>query len=164
MPSTSESQRTAAGTVLCGGCRGHGHCRLGVGEIELVSDTIAQAPVTCAPAFHAGPRVAHGGWTAAMFDDVIGRALTQRGLKVVTASLTVDFLRPVPIEEPLIVEILIDGREGRRWSVAATLRLLNDDAQLARASGIWVERRDDHFDRHELQMEAYRAMNGDTDA
>lgn len=144
-----------APTVLCGGCRDRGYCRLGVGEFTLDGPGLS-APVVCRETFHAGPRVAHGGWTAAMFDDVLGRFLTQRGLMTVTKSLAVDFLKPVPVEEPLLVEATIAGHKGRHWHLAATLKLAGGGAPLAAARGVWSERRQDHFIRHELAMDAYR--------
>ena len=144
---------------LCGGCRAHGRCRLGAGP--LVRDGARmRAEVVCAETFHAGPRVAHGGWTAAVFDDVMGRSMIGHGARAVTASLTVDFLKPVPIEEALVIEVLVDGREGRRWTLSATLRLAREEAPLARARGTWVERREGHFERHEAAMDAYRSTDG----
>jgi len=95
-----------------------------------------------------------------MFDDVMGRSMIVRGVQAVTGSLTVDFLKPVPVEEPLVAEVRVDGHEGRRWTLSAILRLARDEAPLARAHGIWVERRQGHFERHEAKMEAYRGTNG----
>tara|TARA_B000000460_G_scaffold238025_1_gene201354 strand:+ start:39 stop:491 length:453 start_codon:yes stop_codon:yes gene_type:complete len=143
-------------TVMCGGCRNRGRCRLGLGEITIIGDA-AHAPVRCAPHFQAGPNVAHGGWTAAMFDDIIGRSLTQRGLRTVTGNLTVDFFNPVPVGEAMIVEVVTESRAGRRWTMQAMLRLERDPSPLARAIGVWVERREGHFERHEAAMRDYRA-------
>ena len=148
-------------TLLCGGCKGLGRCRLGVGEFAFDGMTM-RAPVVCRSVYHAGPGVAHGGWTAAMFDDVIGRTLGQLGARTVTASLTVDFLKPVPVDEPLIVEVSVVSHEGRRWQMTSLLRLVADEAPLARANGLWLERREGHFERHEAAMTVYReAKSGD---
>ncbi|MCU6453146.1 PaaI family thioesterase [Sphingomonas sp. A2-49] len=127
-----------------------------MGPISLTDDA-ALAAVVCAATFHAGPRVAHGGWTAAVFDDVMGRSLGQRGIPAVTATLTTDFLKPVPVEEPLAIAVSIDAQEGRRWMLSATLTLAGDATPLARAHGVWVERRSDHFERHEAGLKAHRA-------
>lgn len=142
-------------TAMCGGCKSRGRCRWASARSRSCGD-VAHAPVRCAPHFQAGPNVAHGGWTAAMFDDVIGRSLTQRGLGTVTGSLTVDFLKPVPVGEAMIVEVVTESRAGRRWTMQATLRLDRDPSPLARAIGIWVERREGHFERHEAAMRDYR--------
>lgn len=152
----SESEANGA-AFLCGSCRAHGRCRLGVGPIALTDDT-ALASVVCATTFHAGPRVAHGGWTAAVFDDVMGRSLGQRGIAAVTATLTTDFLKPVPVEEPLAILVSIDAHEARRWMLSATLSLVGDTTPLARAHGVWMERRSDHFERHEAGLKAHRAV------
>lgn len=149
-----------ATTLLCGGCRGFGRCRLGVGEF-VFDEIMMHAPVVCRSVYHAGPGVAHGGWTAAMFDDVIGRSLGQRGARTVTASLTVDFLKPVPVDEPLVVEVRIESHQGRRWEMASSLRLAAGDAPLARANGLWLERREGHFERHEAAMSAYRGAKSE---
>lgn len=110
----------------------------------------------CASLFHAGPGVAHGGWTAAVFDDIMGRSLAQRGLQVVTASLTVDFLKPVPVDEELVVEVTIEAHSGRRWELSSILRLIGDDSALACARGVWIERRQDHFEQHRAAIANYR--------
>ncbi|MDB5671819.1 MAG: PaaI family thioesterase [Alphaproteobacteria bacterium] len=146
---------SASGTPLCGGCRGVGRCRLGVGELQLDGE-VTQAPVRCNSVYHAGPGVAHGGWTAAVFDDVMGRSLIQRGTATVTASLKVDYLKPVPVDEPLVIEVRVEAQAGRRWELSSTIRLAADDAPLARAEGLWLERRKGHFERHEEAMSAYR--------
>lgn len=163
MPSISKLVPAATGvTPLCGSCRGHDRCRLGIGDFEPDGDRL-RAPVVCAAFFHAGPRIAHGGWTAAVFDDVMGRSLAQRGLLTVTGSLTVDFLKPVPVEEPMTVEVTVEGRDGRRIALAAALFLSGDAAPLARARGIWVERRNDHFERHESALAEHRAARAQAD-
>ena len=142
-------------TFLCGSCREAGHCRLGLGVIML-EEGGSSAEARCASKFHAGPRVGHGGWTAAMFDDVMGRTLAKMDLATVTATLTVNFLKPVPIDEPMIVSVSIGAHEGRRWQVSARLRLSGSDVDLATAEGVWVERRPDHFQKHEAALQAHR--------
>ncbi len=149
---------------LCRGCRERGFCRFGVGGFTASGAEGADARVRCPAGYEAGPRIAHGGWTAAMFDDVLGRFLAHRGLAAVTGSLSVDFLRPVPIEEDLVASVRIASHEGRRWNVEGSLRLAGAEGVLARATGIWIERRADHFERHENAMRGYRDGRGDDPA
>ncbi len=50
------------------------------------------------------PGIAHGGYIAFFFDEVIGYAVGQKvGGVAVTRSLQVDYERPVPVEVPIIV-------------------------------------------------------------
>ncbi len=149
---------------LCRGCRGQGFCRFGVGGFSASGEDGANASVRCPASYEAGPGIAHGGWTAAMFDDVLGRFLAHRGIAAVTGSLSVDFLRPVPIEENLIASVRIASRAGRRWHLEGSLRLAGAEGDLARATGLWVERRADHFKRHEDAMRDYREGRRDEPA
>jgi hypothetical protein len=58
---------------------------------------------------------------------------------VVTATLTVDFLRPVPIVVPLRLTARVDRRDGRRWYLSGDLRLVQGDVVLARGNGVWID-------------------------
>jgi acyl-coenzyme A thioesterase THEM4 len=93
------------------------------------------------------PGVAHGGFVAAIIDEVMGflinsyvRAATENaaanpadgpqqeaipmtipGSSVMTAELTTKYRRPVPSGEPLLVRAWIDKVEGRKMWVSATI-------------------------------------------
>lgn len=134
---------------LCGGCRDLGSCRLGIANLQVGPDGAARASLHCAAREQAGPGVAHGGWTAAVLDDALGRTLRQLGHGVVTKTITVDYLRPVPVEIPLLLEVATGAPDGRFWTMEGRILLAASGAELARARGIWVKRRPDHFERHE---------------
>ncbi len=134
--------------ALCNGCRPAGRCRFGITRLVMGEDGIAHADVWCDAANQGGPMVAHGGWTAAVFDDVLGRVPGFLGVQAVTATLGVTFLKPVPVEHALVARAWVEKRNGRRLHLAGTLHLAAGLAELARAEGVWVERRPDHFDRH----------------
>jgi acyl-coenzyme A thioesterase PaaI-like protein len=139
--------------ALCRGCQASGRrCRFGADTLIAQSENEASLFLVCPADFQGGPNVAHGGWTTAVFDDALGRFLTHKGLSTVTATLTVDFLMPVPVERPLTVDLRIDKREGRRISMTGTLKMDGDPRPRATARGTWVERRPDHFERHQAQL------------
>src|SRR5712672_1528928 len=58
--------------ALCGACRRLGGCRLGLGREELQPDGSVHTDLVCGPENEGGPDVAHGGWTAGVFDEVLG--------------------------------------------------------------------------------------------
>ena len=66
----------------------------------------------------------------------------------VTATLTVNFKRPVPIERPLQARAWIDRIEGQKWFISGELVLMPNEAVLATATGIWIARDVAHFARH----------------
>lgn len=123
---------------------------------------MAVAALRCGEDQQGGPMVAHGGWTAAVFDDVLGRIPAIHGDNAVTASLEVNFLKPVPVDRDLSLRARIEEREGRRLRIVGALYLAGGDTALAEASGVWVIRRPDHFDRHRrwLAEQESRAEGG----
>jgi acyl-coenzyme A thioesterase PaaI-like protein len=92
--------------------------------------------------------VAHGGWIASVFDEVVGRLPEVHGHPSVTAKMTITYLRPVPIDRELLVRGWQISRDGRKWSLEGSMVIAPSGDELARARGLWIERRDDHFERH----------------
>jgi acyl-coenzyme A thioesterase PaaI-like protein len=70
-------------------------------------------------AYEGAPRRSHGGMVAALFDDIAAGVLPLAGVAAYTGELTVRYLRPVPIEEPLEFRARIDGHEGRKLRASA---------------------------------------------
>ena len=77
------------------------------------------ADVVLHRAFEGAPSRAHGGIVAAVFDDVTGFVIGQLGEPAFTGELTVRFVAPVPVEEPLVIRARLDGRERRKLFITA---------------------------------------------
>jgi acyl-coenzyme A thioesterase PaaI-like protein len=105
--------------------------------------------VVCAAAEMAGPGIAHGGWTAGVFDDVLGRLPRALGERAVTGTLTVVYRKPVPVEHELELRGRLVGSSGRRRTVEGELRLASTGALLASATAVMVVVDPTHFQRHE---------------
>jgi acyl-coenzyme A thioesterase PaaI-like protein len=150
--------RSSTGVVLCGSCRALSRCRLGLHRETLRPDGVVVSEIECPRDNEGGPNVAHGGWTAGILDEMVGHALLLREEFVVTGTLQVKFVKPVPVERPLIGRAREVGREGRRVFVQAELELAGTDVVVASAEAIMVRRPADHFQRHE---EWLRSLNGD---
>jgi acyl-coenzyme A thioesterase PaaI-like protein len=140
---------TEAGVTLCGACRAARECRLGVQREWLGDDDVATFEVTCPRDQEGGPNVAHGGWTAAAMDEMLGHVPILHDHMTVTATLTVNFKKPVPVERPLIAQAWVDKVEGSKWFISGELLLVPTRSVLATATGIWVARDPSHFARHE---------------
>lgn len=135
--------------VLCGACTKLGHCRLGITHRGIDAAGVSYSSVFCPPEYEGGPQVAHGGWTASVLDEMLGHTSVIQGQLVVTATLTVDFIKPVPIDRELEGRSWIERREGSRVYIAGELRLASTNALLAKANGIFVARDFGHFERHQ---------------
>jgi acyl-coenzyme A thioesterase PaaI-like protein len=133
---------------LCRSCARAGSCRLGISEERLIGPGRIEATLQCGGDYEAGPSIAHGGWTAAVMDDLLGHLAAAEGRRAVTARLTVEFVKPVPLSRPLTALAWCESNEGGKRLHRAELRLATTGAILARGCGIFVERDDSHFDRH----------------
>ena len=133
---------------LCRACKRLGACRLGLTEEALDSDRVMRVKLSCSRDYEAGVNIAHGGWTAAVMDDLLGHLGAAEGVLAVTASLTVEFLRPVPIERPLLASAWVETSEGGRRLHKAEISLAATGAVLARGHGVFVERDPAHYERH----------------
>jgi len=149
-----------ANVSLCGGCARLGACRLGLGREILLEDGTTQTDLVCTPEHEGGPNVAHGGWTAAMFDEVLGHVPMLLGQLAVTGQLSVTFVKPVPVGRPLRAVARIDKRDERRWHLSAELTLSATGAVLGRAEAIMVLRDPAHFERHRQWLAQQDALSG----
>ncbi|MDP1632541.1 MAG: PaaI family thioesterase [Caulobacter sp.] len=133
---------------LCRACQRLGACRLGLTEEVLDPEGVMHAKLSCSRDHEAGLNIAHGGWTAAVMDDLLGHLGATEGVLAVTASLAVEFLRPVPIERALEARAWVATVEGGRRLHKAEIRLAATGAILVRGEGVFVERDPAHYERH----------------
>lgn len=121
---------------------------LGLGREELLADGSVETTLICT-AEHAGcPRVAHGGWTAAMFDEVTGHVPLLNGQLSVTGTMRVAYVKPVPIERPRRGRAWATNKDEKRWYIEGELTLAATGALLGRAEAVMVLRDPVHFERH----------------
>lgn len=132
--------RADGNVILCEECRRRGDCRLGITDERLAGECRTETLLTCPKDHEGGPGVAHGGWTASVIDEALGHLPLLCGQMTVTAKLTVEFVRPVPIERPLKLVAWRERIEGNRWINAGELTLISTGAVLARAHGEFAMR------------------------
>jgi acyl-coenzyme A thioesterase PaaI-like protein len=138
------------GVALCGACRRSAVCRLGLTSERLDLDEVARFAIVCPPDQEGGPGVAHGGWTAAVMDEVLGHVPILHGQMSVTGTLTIRYERPVPIGRPLTATAWVERKQARKWRIDGDLAMSSSGAVLAHASGIFVLRDfSAHFDKYE---------------
>jgi uncharacterized protein (TIGR00369 family) len=90
------------------------------------------------PEYQGGPRFVHGGIIATLLDEVMGKVGRFRGVRTVTAELQVEYLRPVPVDEDLVVEGWEIEKNGRNLYHTGEIRSASG-AVLARGKGRFVE-------------------------
>jgi uncharacterized protein (TIGR00369 family) len=87
--------------------------------------------------YQGGAGFIHGGIIATVLDEVMGKVCRFRAVRAVTAELTVEYLKPVPVD----VDLVVEGREvemsGRNLFLAGEIRNVAGQV-LARAEGRFV--------------------------
>ena len=92
------------------------------------------------------PGLAHGGLLSAAIDEVLGSLNWLLGEPVVTASLSMHFMRPVPVGSVLHIEAEVTGVVRRKVYTTAVGRLMDATGDIAvSASALFVQVPIEHF-------------------
>ncbi len=83
------------------------------------------------------PGYCHGGIIATILDEALAKLNKLYGVTAVTGHLSVDYLRPVPLEQPLIVEAREVDIKGRRRFREGAITDKSGEV-LARGKGVFI--------------------------
>jgi acyl-coenzyme A thioesterase PaaI-like protein len=100
---------------------------------EVVGEVVLRS------AFEGAPGRAHGGIVAAAFDDVTGFVIGNLQEPAFTGELTVRYVAPVPVDEPLEIRARLDSRERRKLFISAEARADGKIVATCRAIYITVD-------------------------
>ncbi|MFZ4518741.1 MAG: PaaI family thioesterase [Microthrixaceae bacterium] len=103
--------------------------------LDHVEDRIV-GRVTFGSAYEGPPGCVHGGYIAAVFDEVLGATQSLSGVAGMTARLEVDYRRPTPLLTPLTLTGWLHEREGRKIRIRGTLHA--GDELTAEAEGLFI--------------------------
>ena len=101
------------------------------------------------------PGHAHGGIIATILDEAMGKANKLRNKIALTRRMQVDYLRPVPLHQPLVVEGSVLRARGRNLYNRGELRNAKGEV-LARGRGMFLTINAEKMFRRELEAEAKR--------
>ena len=87
--------------------------------------------------YQGGGGMAHGGIIALLLDEAMGKVCRFREVRAVTAELSVEYLKPVPVEKDIVVEGREMEMQGRNLFLAGEIRNEGGDV-LARGKGRFV--------------------------
>jgi len=88
-------------------------------------------------AYQGGGGMAHGGIIALLLDEAMGKVCRFRNVRAVTAELTVEYLKPVKVDQEIVVEGYETDHRGRNLFLAGEIRDGVGDV-LARGRGRFV--------------------------
>jgi len=87
-------------------------------------------------AFEGAPGIVHGGFLAALLDEVLGVATSYSGDPGMTREYTLRYHHPTRIKVPLRFEARFDRREGRKIFVSANI--WDGDTKTVTAEGLFI--------------------------
>lgn len=95
----------------------------------------AHAEVTLGAAYEGPPGMVHGGVSALLMDQVMGETASQFKRLTMTGTLTLRYLRPLPLG-PVRIDCHVDSEVGRKVNVVASIG--NADGTAVEATGIFI--------------------------
>ncbi len=107
-------------------------------EVDGEGDEIV-ATVVLHRGFEGAPGRAHGGIVSAVFDDITGFVIGRVGEPAFTGELTVRFVAPVPVEEPLTIRTRLESRERRKIFITAEATAGGEVVATCKATYITVD-------------------------
>jgi len=87
--------------------------------------------------YQGGPGFIHGGIIATVLDEAMGKVSRFSDVRAVTAELTVEYLKPVRVDQEICVEAFESQREGRHLFHQGEIRDTEGEL-LARGRGRFV--------------------------
>jgi len=93
-------------------------------------------------AYEGPPGHVHGGFVAAVFDELLGHAQTLSGTPGLTAKLTIRFREPTPLHTDLRLVGLFERVDGRRISTRG--KLFSGETLTADAQGLFMRLHPEH--------------------
>ncbi len=113
-------------------------------DLRIEEDRIV-AVARFGSAYEGPPGCVHGGYIAAVFDEVLGFAQSLSGQPGMTGRLAIDYRSPTPLHRDLRIEAWIERVEGRKLFARGTLHV--GDRLCAEAAGLFVSMRPEVFAR-----------------
>src|SRR4051812_38989538 len=87
--------------------------------------------------FQGPPGHAHGGVIATILDEAMGKVNKLRHVVALTKTMEIEYMRPVPLKEPITVEGYEVRVGGRKHTNAAEIRNAKGEL-LARSTGLFI--------------------------
>jgi acyl-coenzyme A thioesterase PaaI-like protein len=104
-------------------------------DISIVGEEVA-GTVTCGSAYEGPPGHVHGGFIAAMFDDLLGLAQGLSGNHGMTGRLTIHYRSPTPLHTELTLRGWLERADGRKILCRGTMHA--GDVLCAEAEGLFI--------------------------
>lgn len=104
------------------------------------TDNGVKAELELGRAYEGPPGYVHGGVTALLLDETLGRAAVEAGRFGMTAVLTLRYRRPIPLRTPILLQAAVSDTQERSTTVTGTVTTQDDpDTTLVEATGLFIQ-------------------------
>jgi uncharacterized protein (TIGR00369 family) len=106
----------------CFGCGGANDSGM---KLTFTQDNVGRRIVgrfVLGPRYQGGGGMGHGGIIATLLDEAMGKVCRFRDARAVTAEMSIQYLRPIRIDEEITVEAFETGFEGRNIFQSGEIR------------------------------------------
>jgi uncharacterized protein (TIGR00369 family) len=118
-------------------------------QIEALEGVAIRSRFTVGEHHMGAPGLAHGGILASAVDEALGSLCWLMHRMAVTARLEIDYVAPAPVGRTVVIDARCTGVDGRKMYVEGTGRLDGEDGVVVlRSTGLFIQVRPEHFDRH----------------
>jgi acyl-coenzyme A thioesterase PaaI-like protein len=87
--------------------------------------------------YQGGPGFIHGGIIAVVLDEAMGKVCRFSDVRAVTAEMSIEYKKPIRVDEEFIVEAFQESRDGRVFFIVGEIRRVSGQL-LARGTGRFV--------------------------
>jgi uncharacterized protein (TIGR00369 family) len=108
-----------------------------IGITWFIEDGVMTAEFTLTEAQQGPPGHAHGGASAAILDEAMGLIVWAAGHKVAAVNLEINYHKPLPLNQPLILEARISQVDERKVFSVGEIRLADSTVAVS-GRGIYV--------------------------
>lgn len=108
--------------------------------VELRSEgKVLIGEVTLGKIYEGPPGCVHGSWVTAIYDQLLAFAGVVNGTAGPTANLTVDFLKPTPLNKPLRFLAQVDSADERKIFISG--HCFCEDVMITKCEGLFIQMR-----------------------
>lgn len=121
-------------------CFGCGGANDGGMKLTFTQDNVKRRIVgqfVLGPRYQGGSGMGHGGIIATLLDEAMGKVCRFREARAVTAEMNIQYLKPVHVDQEIIVEAFETGVKGRNIFQSGEIRNLAGEV-LARGTARFV--------------------------
>jgi acyl-coenzyme A thioesterase PaaI-like protein len=104
--------------------------------VRVLDDNSVVSEITMRPIHEGPPGSVHGGWVAALLDQLLGIANTVVGVGGMTAELTIRYRKGTPFGVPLTIRARTDSVDGRK--IYASGEIVAAGVVTAEATGVFI--------------------------